>query len=293
LKSTKNKKDEYLGNLTGLALKRQAEIALKGQDVQAYNKECYEIAGRVSDVPNPSIQRQVEDLLDEMVLMQMEGCINQKQEDEAIKFVMGILEKVKARGKNKLLNAQNKLGELFLKRCEEKCVNDDLDGFFKDYSNSVLFSKDKNICENKFKSIVNQHLKQLNNENEFEASLSSIENLQSKHPYSMLPFLRSQYYFTKALQKLNGAFNLSDEAVIELLRDAYDADKKHKDIAIAELYSQALSSRAANIVKNASNATLYILNSSEDLLRKAIDVYPENEQAKQNLKLVLEQKSKL
>ena len=293
LKSTKNKKDEYLGNLTGLALKRQAEIALKGQDVQAYNKECYEIAGRVSDVPNPSIQRQVEDLLDEMVLMQMEGCINQKQEDEAIKFVMGILEKVKARGKNKLLNAQNKLGELFLKRCEEKCANDDLDGFFKDYSNSVLFSKDKNICENKFKSIVNQHLKQLNNENEFEASLSSIENLQSKHPYSMLPFLRSQYYFTKALQKLNGAFNLSDEAVIELLRDAYDADKKHKDIAIAELYSQALSSRAANIVKNASNATLYILNSSEDLLRKAIDVYPENEQAKQNLKLVLEQKSKL
>jgi len=293
LKSTKNKKDEYLGNLTWLALKRQAEIALKGQDVQAYNKECYEIAGRVSDVPNPSIQRQVEDLLDEMVLMQMEGCINQKQEDEAIKFVMGILEKVKARGKNKLLNAQNKLGELFLKRCEEKCANDDLDGFFKDYSNSVLFSKDKNICENKFKSIVNQHLKQLNNENEFEASLSSIENLQSKHPYSMLPFLRSQYYFTKALQKLNGAFNLSDEAVIELLRDAYDADKKHKDIAIAELYSQALSSRAANIVKNASNATLYILNSSEDLLRKAIDVYPENEQAKQNLKLVLEQKSKL
>jgi len=295
LKITKNKKDEYLGNLTGLALKRRAEIALKGQDAQAYNynKECHEIAGRVSDVPNPLIQNQVEDLLDEMVLMQMQGYINQKQEDEAIKFVMGILEKVEARGKNKLLNAQNKLGELFLKRCEEKCAHGDIDSFLKDYSNSVLFSKDKNICEKKFKSIVNHHLKQLNNENEFKASLSFIENLQSKHPYSMMPFLRSQYYFTKALQKLNGAFNLSDEAVFELLRDAYEVDKKHKDMAIAERYSQALSSRAANIVKNASNVTLSILNSSENLLKKAIDVYPENEQARKHLKGVLDHKTKL
>ena len=157
----------------------------------------------------------------------------------------------------------------------------------------MLFSKDKNICENKFKSIVNHHLKQLNNETEFEASLSFIENLQSKHPYPLLPYLRSQYYFTKTLQKLNGAFNLSDEAVLELLKDAYDSDKKHKEIEIAELYSKALSSRAVNIVKNASNVTLYVLNSSEDLLRKAIDVYPENKQARKNLRDVLEHKSKL
>lgn len=293
LKSTKNKKDEYLGNLTGLALKQRAEIALKGQDVRAYNKECHEIAGRVLDVPNSSIQKQVEDLLDEMVLVQIEGYMNQKQEDEAMKFVMGILEKVATSGDKKLLNAQNRLGELFLNRCEEKCANGDMDGFFKDYSNSVLFSKDENSCENKFKSIVNHHLKQLNNENEFEASLSFIENLQSKHPYPLLPYLRSQYYFTKTLQKLNGAFNLSDEAVIELLKDAYDADKKHKDIAIAELYSQALSSRAVNIIKNASNVTLYILNSSEDLLRKAIDVYPDNKQARKHLKDVLDHKTKL
>ncbi|MCD4679861.1 MAG: hypothetical protein K8S00_05685, partial [Bacteroidales bacterium] len=295
LKSTKNKKDEYLGNLTGLALKRRAEIALKGQDVRAYNKECHDIAGRVLDVPNPSIQNQVEDLLDKMVLMQMQGYMNQKQEDEAIKFVVGILEKVEARGKNKLLNAQNKLGELFLKRCEEKCANGDIDGFLKDYSNSLLYSDEKSICEYNFKSIVNHHLKQLNNEKEFEASLSFIENLQSKHPYPLLPlpYLRSQHYFTKTLQKLNGPFNLSDEAVFELLREAYDADKKHKDIAIAELYSQALSSRAVNIVKKASNVTSQILNSSEDLLRKAIDVYPENEQAQKNLKGVLERKTKL
>ncbi len=165
--------------------------------------------------------------MDEMVLMQMQGYMNQKQEDEAIKFVMGILEKVEARGKNKLLNARNKLGELFLKRCEEKCAHGDMDSFLKDYSNSLLYSNEKSICEYNFKSIVNHHLKQLNNENEFEASLSFIENLQSKHPYPMLPFLRSQYYFTKALQKLNGAFNLSDEAVIELLKNAYDRGRNN------------------------------------------------------------------
>jgi hypothetical protein len=292
-KSTNNKEDEYLGNLSGLALKRRAEIALKGQDVRSCDKECHEIAGRVLDIPNPSIQNQVGNLLDEMVLMQIQGCINQKQEDKAIKFVMGILEKVETKGKNKLLNARNKLGELFLKSGEEKCANGDLDGFLKDYSNSVRYSKDKNICENKFKSIVNHHLKQLNNKNEFKASLSFIENLQSKHPYSMMPFLRSQYSFTKALQKLNGAFNLSDQTVIELLKDAYEADKKHKEIAIAELYSQVLSSKAANIVKNASNVTLSILSSSEDLLRKAIDVYPENKQARKHLKGVLEHKTTL
>jgi len=108
----------------------------------------------------------------------------------------------------------------------------------------------------------------------------------------MMPFLRSQYSFTKALQKLNGAFNFSDEAVIELLKDAYDSDKKHKEVEIAELYSQALSSRAVNIVENASNVTLSILNSSEDLLGKAIDVYPENKQARKYLKDVLEYKTK-
>jgi len=72
----------------------------------------------------------------------------------------------------------------------------------------------------------------------------------------------------------------------------YDADEKHKDIAIAERYSQALSSKAVNIVKDASNVTLYILSSSEDLFRKAIDVYPENEQARKHLKDVLEYKTK-
>jgi len=266
--------EEDLRNLMGLTLVRRAETALESNHIQG----CQDIAERLSQIPDTSLRRKVEGLLEKMVSQRLKAYLGRRQQDQGIRFLEDILAKAQ------LPQASDSLSSLLLKRGGTLCLDGNIDGFLQDYERALRYARDRSMCEKEFKNIVMAHLNTLFQKKDFKTIERSIEQLKSKYP--QMPFLIAQSNLFKALIVMQKRSKIEDTHVVDLLESAYNADRTDK--TISKIYSNALSNKAVKIVNDAnngyanSNKLRGAILESQALLLKALEIDPANQHAKKN-----------
>jgi len=271
--------DPNLENLAGLAVVTRAENALEAKQYQG----CRELGKHLSNISNQQIKNRGKAVLEKMVPQRLKTLRSQAHEDEAILVCKDVLLAVS------ISAVADTLSGMLLKRSEKRYDKDDLDGFFKDYDDALRYAENRSVCEKHLVKIARYHLNKLYGDKNFSKINQFLGRLKSKYP--QMAFVKAQQEFFNGLELIDRR-SISDPSVINHFEKAYQADRS--DTNIADIYSMALSSKAVNVINNATSGYVTptsiqgAIRESESLLIKALEVNPQNTKAKENLLQLVE-----
>lgn len=278
-------KDANALNIMGLAVINRVQAGIEGNNYEG----CRELASKIPLIPNKSNRDKATSLLEEMAVNRMRTFLNNKQRDEAIEFLEGILNGLgsgQGKYKPKMPQLSESLAAALLQRGEAHYDNGNIDAWLKDYDRAVSLSSNSEIPDREFKKIVQFHLNNLYKKKDWRAANSFNEKLKSRYPRN--GYVLGQYNFFKGLEKREKTGKGGDSQVVEWFRKAHEADPDNQEFK--SLYSNALSNQAVDEVNDSLSGyspSPYLVKSAVQSatlqLIRALDIDPSNEHAKSNL----------